>query len=433
MTGETENPELIEDVNKLKQSLRSHKGYKTRYQGDLQALQEAMMEAPSKRTSVALENQYNKWKAKCIDVENLMIDLNNFDKDKDYRDDLKQLGNEMAEWLKKTSIAQSQLKEDFKVIAEGDSHRGIKVRLDLKPDKLSTDASPAEFRSWREDFEVYFQSSRFAQGSDREQQRCLLTCLDDDLAEMIKQNVERERPVFRFDFRTEEELIDQDVDCCMDILEGHFESNHPLTLRRMEFMKMSQGRGQSLSQFATSLRGAWTECSFEQMKPHDMLMTILIHGCQNLTIKDKLREVKDKPWKEVKDLIRCWEANKNEDKNPEAARQISKTNGRGQENSKPNRTNFAKAKADMEAKGKCWKCGSQHKTADCRLPADTVCNNCNKRGHKASVCMSKRDKEEKRRPARQRARQVGEDDAQTDPPNESCNAVGTSADEVLFS
>jgi len=138
MTGETDNPELIEDVNKLKRSLRSHKGYKTRYQGELQALQEAMMEAPSKRTSVALENQYNKWKAKCIDVENLMIDLNNFDKDKDYRDDLKQLGNEMAEWLKKTSIAQSQLKEDFKVIAEGDSHRGIKVRLDLKPDKLST-------------------------------------------------------------------------------------------------------------------------------------------------------------------------------------------------------------------------------------------------------------------------------------------------------
>ena len=92
-----------------------------------------------------------------------MIDLSNFDKEKYYKDDLRALNNELAEWWKKTSIAQSQLKEDVRVIAEGDSHRGIKVRLDLKPDKLSTDASPAEFRNWREDFEVYFQSSRFAQ------------------------------------------------------------------------------------------------------------------------------------------------------------------------------------------------------------------------------------------------------------------------------
>ena len=57
------------------------------------------------------------------------------------------------------------------------------------------------------------------------------------------------------------------------------------------------------------------------MKLHDMLMTILKEG-----------------------------RNKNEDKPTEAARQI-KTTGRNHESSRQSRPYFAKAKADMEAKG----------------------------------------------------------------------------------
>ena len=46
------------------------------------------------------------------------------------------------------------------------------------------------------------------------------------------------------------DTLDRDVDSWMDILEGHFESNHSL-LRQM-VMKMIQGKSQSLSQFATN-------------------------------------------------------------------------------------------------------------------------------------------------------------------------------------
>ena len=55
--------------------------------------------------------------------------------------------------------------------------------------------------------------------------------------------------------------------------------------------------------------------------------------------------------------------------------------------------------------------------------------------HKASVCLSRRDKEVRCRPAKQRARQVGEEDDANVEMNqdESGNAVGSSPDEVPFS
>jgi len=62
---------------------------------------------------------------------------------------------------------------------------------------------------------------------------------------------------------------------------------------------MTQEKGQTLSQFAISLRGAWLECSFDRMDPHEWLQTILAHGCRSTRQKDKLRELRGMPWQRI--------------------------------------------------------------------------------------------------------------------------------------
>jgi hypothetical protein len=442
MAGDQDNnqAQAAELLQTLKYSMRANKGHKTRFLVDLEALEAAMLEAPCRRTMTLLTAQYDKWSKKCSDIENQLIDLANLDKSKSYMDELNGIRDEMAEWLKRSSVALALYDQDPRLHAPAEATKGIKVRTDLKPEKLSAEATPVEFRNWKEDFEVYFESSKLSRGSPREQQRSLLTCLDDELADMIKQNVERDRPVFPRDLRDLQGRMPEGIDSCMDLLEGHFESHHPLALRRIEFMRMNQGASQSLSQFATALRGAWLECSFEQMTAYDMLRTILTHGCRNQKMRDRLRDLDPKStWKDIKDNIKYWEANTVEDKTENArfVKNQNKQQSRPQQqqqqsSSQANRrpTNRQRrTKATIEAEGKCWRCGQKdHKAPECKLSADIICNKCGKQGHKSSVCLSSARTGQ----GRQQARQVDEATLSDQASEESCNAVGA-AEEVLFS
>jgi hypothetical protein len=100
----------------------------------------------------------------------------------------------------------------------------------LKPDKLTGDHSPVDFKCWKGRFDVYYTSSVMAAASTREQQAYLFACVDVDLDKKIRPYVLPNTPVYS----TPTERG------CMEMLEEEFLDIHPILLRRINFLKECQ-------------------------------------------------------------------------------------------------------------------------------------------------------------------------------------------------
>uniref|UniRef100_A0A8R1EML3 RNA-directed DNA polymerase n=4 Tax=Caenorhabditis japonica TaxID=281687 RepID=A0A8R1EML3_CAEJA len=61
-----------------------------------------------------------------------------------------------------------------------------------------------------------------------------------------------------------------------------------------------------------------------------------------------------------------------------------------QSSRKPSQAHSKSNNSCQSPKTPCYKCGQMHWARDCKLSSNTVCRNCNKNGHLAKVCKSKR-------------------------------------------
>ena len=72
----------------------------------------------------------------------------------------------------------------------------VKIKVDLKPETLTNDATPVEFRIWTKEFKVFFRSSNLWKGEIIEQQQALIKLIDSVLAAKLRGKIDDDTPVF---------------------------------------------------------------------------------------------------------------------------------------------------------------------------------------------------------------------------------------------
>ena len=118
------------------------------------------------------------------------------------------------------------------------------LSAELKPDKLSHEASMASFRTWKKQFRAYYDSGHIGSLPCTQQQAYLNHCVDDALCAKVDREATRTTPAFS---------SIQGLMTCMTILDNTFLEINLIHLRRKQFFDARQEEGQSVIEFREEL------------------------------------------------------------------------------------------------------------------------------------------------------------------------------------
>ena len=121
----------------------------------------------------------------------------------------------------------------------------VKIRTDLKPETLTNNATPVEFRIWTKEFKVFFRSSNLGKGDRIEQQQALIKLIKSVLAVKLRGKIDDGTPVFT-EINAAQNMAGEAVPwearlqgtSCFAILNSHFQIGNPLFKQRSELLKL---------------------------------------------------------------------------------------------------------------------------------------------------------------------------------------------------
>jgi hypothetical protein len=254
----------------------------------------------------------------------------------------------------------------------------------LKPDKLTGDHSPVDFKCWKGRFDVYYTSSIMAAASTREQQAYLFACVDVDLDKKIRPYVLPNTPVYS----TPTERG------CMEMLEDEFLDIHPILLRRINFLKECQKPKQMYGDFVAKLEAQGDEADLAGITPDDLYVLRMIAGAYDDELRTKfLKEVNPtkalllRMAKEHERAERTNRALGKEAVGVNAAQDKAEGQGRSSDKSSKRASAIRDFVAKLKKEGKCAFCGGS--CDRCAKRDELRCSHCDKKGHLAIVCASK--------------------------------------------
>ena len=96
---------------------------------------------------------------------------------------------------------------------------------------------------WFIDFGLYYESSTMERASLREQQGHFCRCLDPTLAQMMREKMDDQTPIFK-----QPDLPGgiRPPPSCMEILEAEFLYHHPMMFRRLTMLQLKHRKSETL-------------------------------------------------------------------------------------------------------------------------------------------------------------------------------------------
>ena len=190
----------------------------------------------------------------------------------------------------------------------------VKLRVGLKPETLTSNATPVEFKIWTKEFKVFFRSSNFWKGERIEQQQTLIKLIDSVLAAKLRGKIDDDTPVFTeaaaaHNMAGEEVPMDARPQgtICFAILETHFQVSNPLFKRRSELLKLKPTQGEQFTSYMTRLKETSEECDLHNISHKDVILLIATMHCNKEELRKDIKRYRNPTWLAVEQLAENYE------------------------------------------------------------------------------------------------------------------------------
>ena len=398
---------MTEAYELLFASVRGFKGHVTRAVKALNKLIDAAHKSPSNQyASDLLDSALNKVKAQGDKLEGALNRIlqeacADDQLDSKERDDItKQANTEMEEYnetlidatnrfleavdainqaLLGNNLAQPQVGAN-QLHATSPSSKQVEA---LKPDKLTKETTPVEFRIWHDRFVAYYDAANFQNLSIITQHAFVYALLDGYLTQILETKVTARTPVFG------------DAHSMMSFLREEFDQLFPTFIRRLDFFRYNHAGKQKFSEFLVKLTSLSQMASLQNLDPDQILVFKALSSCNNKDLAEKLLKLEEPNLLDIHKEVRLYE---------QVQHGLSSMNGQNKTSHVKSGPNYNKKGVNFSTSPKgggkpqitfdklkklCWHCAgdkSKHASKDCPN-RDSICSNCNKKGHTAKACL----------------------------------------------
>ena len=178
---------------------------------------------------------------------------------------------------------------------------------------------------------------------------------------------------------------------CKKALAEHFAPKPTEIFQRYRFYTLVQKKDETIPEFVAKLRQLSDGCKFKELD--NMLRDRLVVGCRDTTIQRKLLSESELTFEKALNIARAMEI---ADKDVENLRSIGKLSDaetpdelhkiRLQKPKTSQKQNPGSTQAEVNAKKRCWRCGSANHTPPSCPFSKEKCFKCSQLGHTKSQC-----------------------------------------------
>ena len=231
---------------------------------------------------------------------------------------------------------------------------GVKVQESLKPQRLMRDSTPVELSEFKRQYRSFHVASKLDQLEITEQQAFFLSCLDHIVATEIRLRIGGTTPVLG------------DDNTCMSTISAYYEEIYPLFVRRLQFFRLKQKKGQDFAEFFASLRSHGDEANLGGITVDDIMVFRVLAAVTDDKLRDELLKRREPTLQQVLQDATAFE--------------MAQRSAKATTRSEP-----ASTKATRQLSlgtNQCHNCGKTPKCSpsDCRA-RDSKCHECQRKGH----------------------------------------------------
>ena len=255
---------------------------------------------------------------------------------------------------------------------------------ELRPEKLTHDASTSTFRTWKKQFKVYFDATQMGALPCSQQQGYLCNCLDSILRARIDREATGTTPVYS-------PIVG--LFTCIAILDNTFLESYPIHVRRKQFFDARQKEGQSAIEFRKELLSLLEEADGVNIACDDLLCMMLQIGLSDSSLQLELRSVCNPTLATICSFEQARHTLSSSAYGNAVSRTGNSLNKRNSgQSGRPVAKNLpASGKVEryqcLALRGKCFRCAKpDHMLTACSYTETVKCNLCGAAGHVTPAC-----------------------------------------------
>ena len=311
---------------------------------------------------------------------------------------LKQINDEFVpiedRWLRATKVFPETV--ETSEIASGGTNRIIDTSL--KPEILTMETTPAEYRKWRYSLESYFLQNDIGLMKAKVQNAHVKACVSAEISELISVDV------------LDVPALDEEHGI-LSLIETVYNRKHTDTSKKLSLFMCKSKQGEKPISFVARLNELFQEADVATMSPDEIKSFFLIAGLNNTSLRNKLLDITEPTFNKLVEKVSAWTATQETAKAIDSTHNEIKVNaiksanaaaarggrggGRGGRGGSGGRgRGWIEPPASIKntptsMAGRCNVCGDRgHMKKECSKAGSASCSECKQKGHFANVCMA---------------------------------------------